>query len=204
VTGDVNRDRVSPQWTQWRSQVDLDEYETRFGRPDSHGEADFVESLCVGGGSATTVLDAGCGTGRLGIELHRRGIKVVGVDLDEDLLSRAQQKAPDVRWALADLADMELARDFDVVVMAGNVMQFCNVDQRAHVVHTCARHIKPGGALVAGFSLQLGDIAPLDLDTYDKMCESAGLTRVERWATWDRQPYAGGDYAVSVHRRPRT
>jgi hypothetical protein len=24
---------------------------------------------------------------------------------------------------------------------------------------------------------------------------------VARWATWDREPFAGGDYAVSVHRR---
>ena len=193
----MNADRVSPQWTQWRSQMDLDEYEARFGRPDSHGEADFVESLRPG-----SVLDAGCGTGRLAIELHKRGMRVVGVDLDEDLLSRAQQKAPEVRWALADLADMELARDFDVVVMAGNVMQFCRVDKRADVVHGCARHVKRGGALVSGFSLRIGDIEPLDLDAYDSMCDSAGLTLEQRWATWDRQPYTGGDYAVSVHRNP--
>ena len=30
---------------------------------------------------------------------------------------------------------------------------------------------------------------------------AAGLGAVHRWATWDRVPYAGGDYAVSVHRR---
>ena len=193
----MNPDRVSPQWLQWRSQMDLDEYEARFGRPDSHGEADFVESLHPG-----SVLDAGCGTGRLAIELHKRGMRVVGVDLDEDLLSRAQQKAPEVRWALADLADMELARDFDIVVMAGNVMQFCRVEKRADVVHGCARHVKAGGALVSGFSLQIGDIEPLTLDAYDSMCESAGLALEQRWATWDKQPYTGGDYAVSVHRNP--
>jgi 2-polyprenyl-3-methyl-5-hydroxy-6-metoxy-1,4-benzoquinol methylase len=42
-----------------------------------HGEADFVESYGVG-----SVLDAGCGTGRVGRELARRGLDVVGVDLD--------------------------------------------------------------------------------------------------------------------------
>jgi 2-polyprenyl-3-methyl-5-hydroxy-6-metoxy-1,4-benzoquinol methylase len=190
----VNADRVSPQWKRWRSEMDLDEYEARFGRPDSHGEADFVESLHPG-----SVLDAGCGTGRLAIELHNRGMRVVGVDLDEDLLSRAQQKAPQIRWALADLASMELARNFDAVVMAGNVMLFCRVDKRADVVHGCARHLKPGGSLVCGFSTQLPGIEPLPVDRYDAMCESAGLTLVERWATWDRQPYRHGDYAVSVH-----
>ena len=198
----VKGERVSPQWAQWRSQMDLDKYEARFGRPDAHGEADFVETLRIGRGRPATVLDAGCGTGRLAIELHRRGIKVVGVDLDEDLLSRAQQKAPEITWALADLADLELARDFDVVVMAGNVMLFCRVEKRSDVVHGCARHVRPGGALVSGFSRRIGDIAPLELDAYDEMCESAGLTLAERWATWDRRPYTGGDYSVSVHRRP--
>ena len=41
----------------------------------------------------------------------------------------------------------------------------------------------------------------LDLATYDAHAEAAGLELAERWATWDRQPYAGGNYAVSVHRR---
>jgi SAM-dependent methyltransferase len=199
----MNADRVSPQWRQWRSQIDLDEYEARFGRPDSHGEADFVQSLFKDQGGTGSVLDAGCGTGRLAIELHKRGMRVVGVDLDEDLLARAQQKAPEIRWALADLADMELARDFDCVVMAGNVMQFCRVDKRADVIHGCARHLKPGAALVSGFSTHIDDIEPLPLDRYDDVCDSAGLTLVARWSTWDRQPYTGGDYAVSVHRSAR-
>ena len=58
--------------------------------------------------------------------------------------------------------------------------------------------MEPGGALVAGFSLEPGR---LDLDTYDAHAAPAGLDLAERWSTWDRQPFAGGDYAVSVHRR---
>ena len=40
------------------------------------------------------VLDAGCGTGRVAIELARRGIEVVGVDADPDMLERARRRAP--------------------------------------------------------------------------------------------------------------
>ncbi|PRC54475.1 SAM-dependent methyltransferase, partial [Mycobacterium sp. ITM-2017-0098] len=29
---------------------------------------------------------------------------------------------------------------------------------------------------------------------------AAGLELVDRWATWDREPFNGGDYAVTVHR----
>src|SRR5947208_1845916 len=46
-----------------------------------HGEADFVSSL-----APSSVLDAGCGTGRVAIELARRGVEVVGVDVDRSML----------------------------------------------------------------------------------------------------------------------
>ncbi len=56
-----------------------------------HGEADFVMRY-----SPASVLDAGCGTGRVGIELAARGVEVVGVDLDEKMLNAARCKAPDL------------------------------------------------------------------------------------------------------------
>jgi SAM-dependent methyltransferase len=160
-----------------------------------HGEADLVESL-----QPESVLDAGCGTGRVAIELGRRGIEVVGVDVDAGMLEQARAKAPDLPWVLADLATLDLGRTFDVVVMAGNVMIFLAPGTEAAVVAAAARHLEPGGALVAGFSLEPGR---LDLDTYDAHCAAAGLEPAERWATWGRQPFeAGGNYAVSVHRWP--
>ena len=37
----------------------------------------------------TTVLDAWCGTGRVAVELARRGVRVVGVDVDASMLATA-------------------------------------------------------------------------------------------------------------------
>ena len=159
-----------------------------------HGEADFVSSL-----EPRSVLDAGCGTGRVAIELHRRGLDVVGVDLDPAMLARARDKAPGLPWVEGDLAEVELGRRFDVVVLAGNVMIYLEPGTEAAVVANLARHLEPGGALVAGFELQPGRY---DLAAHDDAAVSAGLTLAERWATWDRDPYdaAKGSYAVSVHR----
>jgi SAM-dependent methyltransferase len=160
-----------------------------------HGEADLVESL-----GPRTVLDAGCGTGRVAVELARRGIDVTGVDVDAAMLDKARAKAPHLPWVVADLARLDLGRTFDVVVMAGNVMIFLAPGTEGEVVAAAARHLAPGGALVAGFSLDPGR---LDLATYDRHAAAAGLELADRWATWDRQPFtAGGQYAVSVHRRP--
>ncbi len=158
-----------------------------------HGEADLVERL-----GPVSVLDAGCGTGRVAIELDGRGIEVVGVDLDPSMLAVARDKAPHLRWVAADLATVDLGRSFDVVVLAGNVMIFLTPGTEEAVVATMARHVRPGGALVAGFQLQAGN---LPLAAYDDHCSAAGLVLEQRWSTWDGEPFDGGDYAVSVHRR---
>jgi SAM-dependent methyltransferase len=158
-----------------------------------HGEADLVEGL-----GPRSVLDAGCGTGRVAIELARRGIEVVGVDVDPSMLDVARGKAPDLAWVLGDLAAVDLGRTFDVVVLAGNVMIFLAPGTEAAVVAGLARHLSPGGALVAGFSLDSGR---LDLAAYDRHAAAAGLAVQTRWSTWEREPFSGGDYAVSVHRR---
>ena len=42
----------------------------------------------------------------------------------------------------------------------------------------------------------------LPLATFDAHAADSGLAVVERYATWDRDPFAGGDYAVSVLQRP--
>lgn len=163
-----------------------------------HGEADLVESLLAGEGQS--VLDAGCGTGRVAIELARRGQRVWGVDSDPRMLQTAKTKAPELPWHHADLAKLPdtLPDSFDLVLLAGNVMIFLAPGTEADVVDALAGRLSPGGLLVAGFSLRPDQ---LTLEQYDRLAESAGLRLLHRWATWDREPYSGGDYAVSVHAR---
>lgn len=177
-----------------------DDYDLRFtDRADAgldvHGEADLVQAL-----SPASVLDAGCGTGRVTIELARRGIAVVGVDVDAEMLATARAKAPELDWRLGDLATVDLGPGvFDVVVLAGNVMIFVAPGTEAAVVANLAPALVPGGALVAGFQLRPDRLSLAD---YDRCCADAGLVLAERWATWDRRPWSTGvDYAVSVHRR---
>ena len=95
---------------------------------------------------------------------------------------------------------MRLDRLFHVVAMPGNVMLFCRPSDRGAVVASCAAHLEPEGLLIAGFSLRHGD-DELRLDEYDELAGAAGLSLVQRWATWDRDPFdaSTADYAVSVH-----
>ncbi|HUS62591.1 MAG TPA: class I SAM-dependent methyltransferase [Acidimicrobiales bacterium] len=175
-----------------------DEYQAEFDAlasagHDVHGEASFVSML-----QPRTVLDAGCGTGRVAIELARRGVDVVGVDSTSSMIDTARRLAPSLEWIVADVTTLELGRTFDVVVMAGNVPLFTPPGTQAALVAGCARHVALGGVLVAGFHVD--DRYPLA--SYDEDASRCGLELEARYATWDGQPFdAEGDYAVSVHRR---
>jgi SAM-dependent methyltransferase len=185
-----------------------DEYDAamaqRLAGRNPHGEADFVQEVCGRAFEAlepegVAVLDGGCGTGRVGIELARRGFDVTGVDVDVGMLEVARQKAPNLRWVVGDLAEVRFERLFDLVVLAGNVMIFVGRGREGAVLGNLAGLLRAGGCLVAGFQLAAGGFQVGD---YDELAAAAGLELVERWRTWGRDPFvAGGEYAVSVHRR---
>lgn len=173
---------------------------------DIHGEANFITRLLAEqfptAQAPQRILDAGCGTGRMGIELARRGYLVTGVDLDEVMLSQARQKAPDLVWHQADLATIKLDAQFECIVMAGNVMIFLTPGSEAAVLANMTAHLTADGLLVAAFELNPPSWSNLTLTRYDQLAADAGLTLVKRWAGWDGEVWTGrGNYAVSVHSR---
>ncbi|MDQ6782782.1 MAG: class I SAM-dependent methyltransferase [Actinomycetota bacterium] len=160
---------------------------------DVHGEAAVVRSL-----QPASVLDAGCGTGRVAIELAGHGIEVIGVDVDGSMIAEARRRAPLLTWVETDLVGLALGRTFDVVVLAGNVPLFTPPGTASGLVAACARHVGPGAAMVAGFQLGRG----YELADFDTACVAEGLVLEQRWSTWDGRVFrSDGDYAVSVQRR---
>lgn len=179
---------------------DGDDYQARFDQlaasgTDVHGEATFVRAY-----EPRTVLDAGCGTGRVAIELARHGIDTVGVDIDASMLDTAARRGPDVEWVLGDLTTFDLGRTFDVVAMAGNVPLFTPLGTQAALVERVVAHVSGDGLLIAGFQ---NDWAGREYPVadYDEALAAAGHRVVERFSTWDRDPWTtASNYAVTVSR----
>jgi SAM-dependent methyltransferase len=202
---------VMSRWEELTGGTSGQDYAARFaalagsGR-DMHGEARFCAALVPAG---ARVLDAGCGTGRVMIRLAEQGYDCVGVDLDASMLAVAQREAPGLPWFQVDLTGFDpallgIAADFDLVVAAGNVFPLLAAGTEATVVERLAAALRPGGLIVAGFGLDEAHLPvppSITLPKYDDCCAAAGLTLVDRFATWDAAPYDGGGYAVSVHRR---
>jgi len=196
--------------TRWSGEATGKEYAGRFDAlaatgVDVHGEATLCESLVA---PPARVLDAGCGTGRVAIRLAERGFTCVGVDVDPSMLDVARSRAPGLRWEEEDLSALYLGETFDLVVAAGNVVPLVAEGTEAAVVGRLGAHVVEDGLLVAGYGLDRAHLprsgALVGLADYDTWCTDAGLRLETRLATWDGEPYAGGGYAVSIHRKART
>lgn len=150
------------------------------------------------------ILDAGCGTGRIGGELHRRGHAVVGVDVDPELVAAAAADYPGPTWLHADLATLDLpklgeAEPFHAAVLAGNVMPFLAPGTEAEVLRRIGAVLRPDGVIAIGFGLD----REYPLQKFDSDIATAGLVVEHRFATWDLRPWtAAAEFAVTILRRP--
>jgi SAM-dependent methyltransferase len=169
-------------------------YELRAARgEDVHGEANFVARF-----SPASVLDAGCGTGRVGRELHRQGVDVVGVDLDTEMLETARARCPTARWIEGDISTIHLGRTFDIVLMAGNVINFVIPELRQQALENLVHHLQPAGLVINGHSIRPDGCPPAMFAIW---AEASGLELLERWSTWDMDAFADdSDYVLTVHR----
>lgn len=158
---------------------------------DIDGEARLVDAMAPRG---ARILDVGCGQGRMGAYLHQRGHRVTGVDLDPYLIDRARESCPDAQWEVADLADDGWAQGpFDLAVSAGNVLAFVDPADRGAVLANLAERLETAagdvenrpGRLVVGFGLDRG----WTREQFDADAAQAGLRLVQRWSTWDLEPF---------------
>jgi SAM-dependent methyltransferase len=99
--------------------------------------------------NARTILDLGCGTGQLALELAVDGRQVVGVDPSSAMLAVARQKpgAARVRWVEGDARALGTP-EADLVLMTGNVAQvFLDDVEWAATLRAIHAALRSGGHL---------------------------------------------------------
>lgn len=102
------------------------------------------------------ILDLGCGRGRHSINLNKRGYKVTGIDLSEQAIAKARQKAEDmglenIRFEVRDMRN-PLPETFDAVVNLFTTFGYFKSDEEnASVLDSVTEMLEPGGIFVLDY-----------------------------------------------------
>ena len=114
-----------------------DQYETRRDRLREHAP------------DARSMLEIGCGTGRLLAVCESEVETVVGIDLHVELLELAARRVERAELVRADATNCALGRSFDAVCAVGYVTAHLRTDAEVRAfLDTAYEHLRPGGVLV--------------------------------------------------------
>jgi SAM-dependent methyltransferase len=126
------------------------------GAPRMHAAVAEVADLDAS--SQATVVDVGCGTGALlrRVGRDRPGVRIVGIDPDERMLTTARRKAArsrdravrDARWERGYAQEVPVADGSCDLVLSSLMFHHLDVAGRAEMLTEVRRVLRPGGALV--------------------------------------------------------
>ena len=109
------------------------------------------------GTECRTVLEPGCGSGRMLEALAERGLAVTGIDLSEPMLELARRRlAGRGAVVLAEMCDFDLGKTFDGAVCPINTLLHLSPDGLARHLACMDRHLARG----ARYLVQVGLVEP--------------------------------------------
>ena len=103
--------------------------------------------------SPRSAVDLACGTGSVALLLAREGLRVVGVDLSEEMLTVAAQKAQEagifVQYTCQPLQEMRLPRAVDMAVCALDGLDYIlDPEDCARAIRRVYKALNPGGIFI--------------------------------------------------------
>lgn len=138
-----------------------DWYDLFYADKDYRGEVAYVHRLLRDNGAEPgTLLEIGCGTGAHAELFIEQGWSVTGVDLSEEMLSRARSRFDNLsagirrrgRFLQGDARTLDLGERFDGVVALFHVMSYqSGQDDLGLAIATARRHLQPGGVFIFDF-----------------------------------------------------
>ncbi len=152
-------------------------YNARATTWDSGDNAHYQGATLVGQallarrqGELLDVLDAGCGTGMVGRLVRPRARRLVGVDMSQPMLDRAQEKGDYDTLVCGDLVAYlaEHPQTFDAVVSAATLIHFASLRP---IFDAAAEALRPQGLFIFTVFPNEKDPAGFGIDHLDGMAQ---------------------------------
>lgn len=125
-------------------------YDVIYSWKDYAKEARRVFALAkkYGRAGGRELLEVACGTGKHAAQLSKR-FDVTGADINDGMLEVARRNVKGVKFVQADMAALDLGRQFDVITCLFSSIGYMKTYPRLkRAIAAFERHLKPGGALV--------------------------------------------------------
>jgi tellurite methyltransferase len=147
------------------------------------------------------VLDWGCGLGNLAIAAARQGCTVLALDGSPTAIAHLQQRARAEGLAIdarqADLADYQLAQDFDTVVSIGLLM-FLDCEHALRQLAQLQARLRPGGLLILNLLVQ--GTTFLDMFDPQQHCLLPAQQWLDRFKGWQIERCETQDFPAPEQR----
>lgn len=117
------------------------------------------------------ILDIGCGSGSITIPLSRRGYAVTGIDISEEMLALAAEKAEseslDILFLNQDMTELELIETVDAAICALDGVNYLTNDEDLKRLFTgIAKYLNPGGIFIFDLNSEYKMKHVLDENTF--------------------------------------
>jgi len=119
--------------------------------------------------SGNELLEVACGTGKH-LENLREDFKCVGVDINDSMLKIASQRLKDINFRKADMINMDLGKQFDVITCLFSSIGYVKTYENLHkTLENFARHLKTGGVVIieSWFTKKTYKVGTPHMTTYD-------------------------------------
>jgi 2-polyprenyl-3-methyl-5-hydroxy-6-metoxy-1,4-benzoquinol methylase len=104
----------------------------------------------------STLLEVGCGTGSISIELKKMGFDLIGLDISEEMLRKAEEKAREagviIPFICQDVSEVELHKKVDAVLAVCDVINYIHIDDLSIFFKGIYNALKPNGVLLFDIS----------------------------------------------------
>ncbi|MBV6627072.1 MAG: methyltransferase domain-containing protein [Rivularia sp. (in: Bacteria)] len=125
------------------------------------------------------VLDLGCGTGQLTAKIAESGAEVIGIDSANEMVEKAQQNYPKLKFQIADARKFKLPQSVDAV-FSNAVLHW--IPQADDVINSINQSLNIGGRFIAEFGGK-GNIESIVKALY-KALEKIGFDNPSRLNPW--------------------